>query len=494
MALREDYRVVNWYKRFNRGAQILLGILLITGINFMATRHFERFDLTHNHLYSLSPETKAEIKKMEATAKVIVTLSNESPEEDLRLINKYVRRLLKEYEYASIVDGKQKIEVEFVDIYKEIKKADAIARTYGIDQPNVILFTSGDKRRQLLPTDIVELREGIASAFKGEKAFTSALMEVTGNRRQKIYFLTGHGEMSLDDVDPRRGLSQLKQQLRERNFTLDTLDLALAPEVPEEADLLVVASPQGPLMEQEVEKLRKFLGDSAGRIIVLIDPWRSHGLGDLFYEWGILTDDMLIVDTGSDYQDTNGDLLIRRFAEHPITDILLKNQIPIIMGLTRPVRFDLGSPLDERLSTVQLMATSKNSWAERSYKQVKKLEDLKYDKESDLLGPVSIAAVSERKVSSNLGISLSGGRLVTFGNSDMVANQRIGSIGNFMLFMNTINWCLGRDRMLAIPPRPVEKYQLPVSRLEMNTIGLVLLIIPGLLAVMGIAVGWIRQH
>ena len=494
MALSEDYRIVNWYKRFNRGAQILLGITLIAGVNYLATKHFKRFDLTRNHLYSLSPETIAEIKKMETTAKVIVTFSEESPEEDLRLINKYVRRLLREYQYVGFVDGKQKIEVEYVDIYKEIKKADIIARTYGITQPNVILFTSGDKLRQLLPTDIVELKDGFPIAFKGEKAFTSALIEVTGSYRQKIYFLTGHGEMRLDDVDPRRGLSQLRKQLRNRNFTLDTLDLALAPRVPEDADLLVVASPQGPLMGQEVEKLRKFLGDNAGRLIVLIDPWRNHGLSDLFYEWGILTDDMLIVDSGADYQETNGDLLIRRFAEHPITDILLKNQIPVIVGLSRPVRFDQGSPLDERLSTIQLMASSENSWAEQSYRQVRELENLKYDRGSDLAGPVSIAVVSERKVSSILGISLSGGRLVAFGNSDIIANQRIGSIGNFMLFSNTINWCLGRDRMLAIPPRPFEKYQLPVSRLELNRIGLVLLIIPGLLAVMGIAVGWIRRH
>ncbi len=494
MHFPEDFRIVNWYKRINRGAQILLSIVLIVGLNSLATRHFKRFDLSHNHIYSLSPETVAEIDKMEAIAKIIVTIPEESPQEELRHIYKYVQRLLREYEYAGQKGGKRKIEVEFVDVYKEIRKADIIYRTYGINQPNLILVVSGDKRRQLLPTDIVDLTDGLPSAFKGEKAFTSALMEVTGDRKQKVYFLAGHGEMRLDDVDPKRGLSELAQQLEERNIEMENLDLALAPEVPEEANLVVIASPQGPLMEQEVEKLRKFLGDKAGRLIVLIDPWRKHGLEDLFYEWGILTDDMLIVDTGPDYQETNGDLLIRRFAQHPITDILLKNHIPVMMGVTRPVRFDLGSPLDERLSTVQLLASSENSWAERSYRQVRDLDDLKFDLATDLKGPISIAAVSERKVSSNLGINLSGGRLVTFGNSDLIANQRIGSIGNFMLFLNTINWCLGRDRMLAIPPRPIEKFQLPLSKPELNRLGLILLTIPGLLAIMGIAVGWIRRH
>ena len=346
----------------------------------------------------------------------------------------------------------------------------------------------------MLPTDIVELKDGLPSAYKGEKAFTSALMEVSGNRRQKVYFLTGHGEMRLDDVDPRRGLSELAQQLKDRNIELQTLDLAVLTDVPEDADLVVIASPQGPVMKHEVEKLRIYLGDNAGRLVILIDPWRNHGLEDIFYEWGILTDDMLIVDAGPDFQETNGDLLIRRFAEHPITDILLQNHIPIIVGITRPVRLDLGSPPDGRLSTVPLMASSADSWAERSYRQVENIGDLKYDFDTDLKGPVSIAAVSERKVSSKLGIDFSGGRLVAFGNSDLIANQRIGAIGNFMLFLNTVNWCLGRDRMLAIPPRPIEKFQLTVSGQELNRLGLLLLTIPGLLAVMGIAVGWIRRN
>ena len=120
----ENFRTVNWCKRLNRGAQILLGIILIAGLNFLAVRHFKRFDLSLHRVYTLSPETVAEIKKMEAVAKIIVTIPKDAPEAQLRQIYKYVRRLLKEYEYAGLINGERKIEVEFVDIYKEIKKAD----------------------------------------------------------------------------------------------------------------------------------------------------------------------------------------------------------------------------------------------------------------------------------------------------------------------------------------------------------------------------------
>ena len=493
MAALEDFHTANWFKRINRILQILLSVTFVAGLNYFATRHFARFDLTHHHIYSLSPETLAYISQIEEPVKIIVTIPPDSEEPDLNLLFKYVSNLLKEYVYAGRNGNEKKIEVQFVDIYKEIKKADAISRAYGIEQPYEILVVSGNRKRSLLPTDILELRDGRPEAFLGEQAFTSAIIEVSDTRRESIYFLVGHGEMRIDAVDPRRGLSQLVQELRNRNFDLNLLDLTQVESVPEETDLVILASPQGPLFPHEVEKLRNYLSDRAGRLIALIDPWRKHGLEDLFFEWGILSDDMLIVDDGPDYQEASGDLLIRQLAEHPITDLLLENRIPIVVGLSRPVRRDLGTPLDERLTTVPLIGSSPSSWAETNYKEVRDVSDLKFSPNVDLKGPVPIAAVSERKVSSPF-LSIAGGKLIVFGTSDLISNQRISAFGNYMLFLNSINWCLDRDTMLAIPPRPIEKYQIVLSRKELNELGLILLSLPGAVALFGLTVYWFRRR
>ena len=494
MAQIENFRTVNWLKRINRSAQIILSISFVGGLNFAATRHFERIDLTGDHLYSLSPETLAHLQQLEEPVEVIVTIPADADEIDLAQVHRYLDNLLREYAYAGKRDGRAYVVPRFVDIYKEIKKADEYARRFGLNQPNVVLVASGDKQRILLLTDIVELQDGVPTAYRGEQAITSAIMEVSSVKQDKVYFLVGHGEMGLDDVDPRRGISQLAEALQMRNFVLGTLDLTQAESVPADADLVVIPSPQGSLLGQEVEKLRVYLSERAGRMIVLLDPWRKHGLDNLLFEWGIQVDDMLIVETGADFQETSGDLLIRRFAEHPITEIMLKNNIPIVVGLTRPVRNDPGAPIDERLTTHHLMASSESSWAEHTYRQVRQLQDLQYDPAVDLRGPVSIATVSERKVSSQLGIRFSGGRLLVFGNSDLIANQRLSSIGNFMLFLNSINWSLDRDKMLAITPDPIEKFQLILSRHEINQLGFIMMVIPGFVAVLGIAVFWIRRN
>ena len=495
MSYLENFKNVNRLSRINRTVQIILSISLITTLNVLATRHFSRTDLTRRNLYSLSPETIAYIRQIEEPVKIIVTIPANSEVPFLEFAYGYVKDLATEYVYAARDGDEQKITLEFVDIYKEIKKADAIAHTYGLNTPDAILVTSAKKQRVLGPQDMFQFRDGQPYAFFGEQSLTSAILEVSDLESDKIYFLVGHGEMRLDDVDPRRGLSQWSQVLQQRNFVLANLDLTQADRVPGDADLVVIPSPQGPLMAHEVEKLRIFLANQSGRLIVLIDPWRRHGLEDLFFEWGILADDMQVFDTGKDYQGASGDLLIRRFtAEHPITDNLLRNQIPVVVGLARPVRRDLGSPLDERLSIQELMASSDQSWAEQAYREAKKTSDLTFNPETDLPGPVAIAAVSERKVSSQLGIRVSGGRLVVFGNSDMISNQRITSVGNHMIILNTVNWCLDRDKMLTIPPRPLERFQILLSKQEINQLGLVLFTLPAIVALMGVVVHWFRRH
>ena len=143
MNFPEDFRNVNWLNRGNRTLQILLGVLFICGLNYLAFRHYSRTDLTRNRLYSLSPETVAYISDIETPVKIIVTIPPDSAEPDTALLYRYVHNLLKEYENAGRNGKAKKIEVEFVDVFREIRKAEAISRSYGIERPYETLVVSG---------------------------------------------------------------------------------------------------------------------------------------------------------------------------------------------------------------------------------------------------------------------------------------------------------------------------------------------------------------
>ena len=41
-------------------------------------------------------------------------------------------------------------------------------------------------------------------------------------------------------------------------------------------------------------------------MIVLLNPGRRHGMDDLFYDWGILAEDMAIFDNSEDFRARGG--------------------------------------------------------------------------------------------------------------------------------------------------------------------------------------------
>lgn len=486
-----EFRTANWIKRINRGLQIALAISLLTGLHYLASRHFYRLELQIVNRPSLTAETQAYLDQLDEEVEVVATIAADSPKADEQALYRYVRRLLLDYQYASRHGGKTWLKTEFVNLYREPLRAAELSRQYNLDQPNLVLFRCGSRQRIIVPSDIFDFTNGLPSVAKGEQAFTSALVEVASQDCPKLYFLAGHGEMQLDDPDSARGLSVMAGELKARNFTAAVLDLTSAAGIPADAAAVLIVDPQGPLASHEVDALRAYLMERAGRLIVLINPASRHGLDDLFYEWGILADDMAVLETGADYQRGLEAILLRQFGRHPITDSLLRNQTPVLAGLCRPVREDPGSPIDGRRQVTALLASSKSSWAERLYRS---RETPRYEASLDLPGPVPVAAVSERRMPSTLGIHLASGRLIVFGSGGLFSNRLFSSYGNFTLFFGSINWMLNRDRMLAIPPRPLERYQIPLSREEESLLAGVLAILPAGTGILGLILLWLRRR
>jgi hypothetical protein len=491
MKRNQDFTYYRWVNGLNTCLQAILAVLLFAGGMHLASKYFWRIDLTQNHRYSLSPETVSYLENLDNPVKVIVTLSSEGINDDLEPVYQDVRALLREYEYAARNNAAAGFDVEFVNIFQQRKQAQLIASEYGVEHENLIIFASGDRQRIVFPNELYETRDRKRKSFRGEQVFTSALLDVSSEEQNTIYFISGHGEMRFDNTDPNRGLSQLGDALQQRNYRLRYLDLTEVDRVPDDADLLMLISPRSALLSREEEILRRYLSNDAGRLIAMIDPGRRHGLGELFYEWGVLLDDVVILDTGPDALAGGGDLVFHRYGDHPITRSLYENRLRLITGLSRSARPDPGRPLDDSLSVKPLIFTSDTSWGERSYRQDK---NFVYDADADLEGPLSIAVVSERQIPSQLGINIPGGRVIVFGTSDLVSNNRINSLGNLTLFLSSIGWIIDRDSLTNIPPRPIDDIQLVLTRENINHLRMTLLgILPGVVALSGIVVYWVRR-
>lgn len=497
MPTTDSFRTARWLRTINLVLQAMLFLTLFGGLNYLARSYAWRFDLTQHRQHSLSPETASYLRNLNRPVRIVATFTAESDNSEVAQAYRDLNGLLREYIYTTENRADGRITVDYIDIYQRRREADQL----GIDQPNVLVFICGDKRRVVTLDELYRFENREKKAFQGEQVLTAAILDVSRPEKKKIYFLTGHGELRPDDVDPNRGLSALNEQLRLRNFAVDYLSLGPARSVPEDAALVIAAAPQGRYDASEQELLRQYLSTRAGNLILFLAPGIPHGLDDLLYDWGILVDDVVIYDTNPESYSDNADFVLRNFSSHPITQTLIDYRLTLRLGLCRSVRPDPGRVSNDELQVTTLAATYPTAWGETGYRLQRIPE---YNPGIDLKGlpnmppanRLGVIVASERvQIRDNLPFSVRSGRLIAIGTDDMVTNQRIASEGNLTLFLNAVNWAVERDTQLNIPARPIQRFQLSLNQLELTRLRVsLLLVLPAIAAALGLFVYWSRRN
>ncbi|MEO6996396.1 MAG: ABC transporter, partial [Lacunisphaera sp.] len=153
---------------------------------------------------------------------------------------------------------------------------------------------------------------------------------------------------------------------------------------------------------------------------------------------------------------------------------------------------DLGRSANDGLTVKKLVLTSDKAWGESDFRSG---TPFAYTPGQDLKGHLGVMVISERtQPANNLPLSVRGGRLAVFGTPDIVTNNRIFTIGNLNLFLATVDWAADRDTKLNIPVRPIERFKLSLSQEELMHLRLgLLLVVPGVVALLGFVVYWTRR-
>jgi hypothetical protein len=497
MPVLDSFRAARWTRTLNLVLQAVLFLTLFGGLNYLARNNASRFDLTSQRRYSLSAETRSYLQNLPRPIRIVVTLTEDSDNEEIAQVYRDMRGLLREYAYATESDDNRRITVDYLDVYQRRRDADQL----GIEEANQIVLICGDNRRTVMLDEIYKLENGVKRvAFQGEQAITSAILDVSNPEKKKIYFLTGHGELSPEVVDPIRGLSALGDGLRQRNFEVSTVNLGSTRKVPSDASLLVAVAPQGEFQPLEQELLRQYLAANAGRLILLLAPGRPHGLEELLLDWGMVVDDDIIHDTGSEDMTEERELLLRSLTPHPVTQSLIDYSLQPRIGPARSVRPDPGRSTGNGLNVTTLAATSTTAWGEVSYRQRTTYEynpgvDIRPIPGMEPRDRLGVVVASERVgARDNLPFTVRGGRLIVFGTGDLIANNRIAIVDNQNIFLGAVNWMVERDANFSMPARVIERFQLSLSASELTRLRYSLVLaLPSVAALLGLIVYWTRR-
>ncbi len=485
-----DFRFARRANNLNLFTQILLGLLLFFMLNFMATRYYDKYDLSVNKKNSLSLESLAYINELKEPIDIYVTIQKGIGEVDLNQAQKDIRRLLSQYEYASKKNNAP-IKAIFINPHVETKKLEEIVARFGKNIENTIIVATQDKKYKILSlSDLYDLSASRRTSWRGEQVISSAILSVSSSATPKLYFLSGHGEMSPNSTDSLKGLSEFSSYLKSRNYDVGILNTTELKQIPDDADMLVIAASQVAFLPREINMLKDYLWKKNGRLMVMLSMGSTNGLEEIFYDWGIRSDDSMVVEATGINESAGGDIIVKEFSKdrHEIVDVLFKLELPLQFGSTRMVRQDLSSPIDRSIVHNILLLSGSNSWAEMNYRA----ENV-FDADVDFAGPIPLAMLASRTGNNDLGLSIPGAKLIVFGDEDFATNRLFGRLGNSTLLANSVNWMFERESLLNIQSQVVDKFSLTLSESDILSLLFRFLLLPAFIAVFGLIVLFLRR-
>ncbi len=471
----------------------LIGIAV--AIAYLSLRFTFRLDMTESHLFSLSTQTVQMLKRLDKP--VHITFFHDP----------LMRETVEFYEL--IAKQTDKVTVEFHDPMLN----PAQARMRGVEFAGTAIIESEGRQLQVNTPHETDIANGILRVAQGIQ--------------QTVCFLDGHGEpdpFSLESHDhlegdaghshglgtqfvmhERIGMAKARHSLESMNYEVKKISLLKGGDGLSGCDLLVVAGPRTALLTREIAAIEKYLADGRNAFF-LLDPFVKTGLEPVMRRLGVVLDDDMVIDEASHFWADISSPAVSDYNRHMITTDLPLAFFPGARSL---------SPTPQRVADTvvrPLVNSSRDSFGERDPKRAN------FDRDRDLPGPLTMmvlvnkdpkfASATEAVVrklmedpdnqapeegkESTTGAA--GSRIAVVGDSDFATNSFFHILGNGRLFLNTINYLAIQENLIGLEPRGLELPRVNLTNRQMKgTFFLSIILIPALMAVIGLTVWW-RQR
>ena len=454
---------------------VLLGTA--AGLGYLATSFHKQIDLTHNASNSLEPASVEVLGQLQGPVNITVYAT----EHDARLgdIRKIIREFISLYQRY-----KPDIRLVFVDPEKEAEKT----RAAGVQLNGEMVVEFGGRSEHL-----TQINEQIVS---------STLLRLAHSRDQIVMYLDGHGERKLDGIANHDLGSLFGAKLKQNGFHINSLNLALAQEVPSNVSVLVIAQPRLDLLPGEVSRLMRFV-DRGGNLLWLLDAEPLHGLEPLAEKLDLVLPPGIVIDPGA--ASINAPSTWSLGSVYPPHAITRNFNLITAFPSARPLMWNENPDWQHNV----LVEVASRGWVSRSMASPEITGDfagivgtpgnmssgsannasqLHFDKHKDTPGPVVIAMALQRHINDR------DQRIVVVGSGAFLSNTYAGNGGNVDLGINMVNWLAGEEHLITLQPRTAMDSNVVLSRTEINVIGFgFLLVLPLMLAGMGVYV-WLKRR
>ena len=443
----------------------VLGIALLGMLGFLSTRYHHRFDWSEQKVHTLSDQSKKVLEGLEQDVSVtaLVSAVDERP----------VRELLDRYAYES-----ERFRVEYADPNQK----PGLLQTLAIDpqklgEHGLVHVALGGESVEITEID--------------ESHITNAMVKLTRTGEKVVYFVSGHGEDAIEgeEAAEREGFARAADALRNENYRVAPLLLGQLQDVPEDADVLIVAGAKSRFFDEELAVLDRYLA-RGGAVYALVDPRTDGAWVDKLRAWGADVGDDIVVDRALALFGRAVTPFAGKYdPENPITKEFRDPRNDAVMfHEARSVRVKDGTTL------APIVFTGEASWAERDLGRLDSEGAASMDAD-DLAGPVPVMVAGTPALAAQESDKVGKARLVVVGDTNFASNEFIDAGRNRDLFLNAANWLIGDVGAISVRPNQTRASRFQLTKEQFLTIrSTALFLLPEVIAVLGVFTWWSRRN
>src|SRR5216683_2977307 len=481
--------------------QLILIFFLISAVNWFGFRHYKRWDVSRDQKYALSDKTKHFLNSIKGKVRITVFFSPNTP------ISGDVSSLLTEYQYAA----KGKIDIENIDPQRNLSRAKELFDKYKVVSDESLLVIDYEGRNKTVKaSEMADIdQSGMASAegarvtaFKGEQAITSAMIDLVEGKKNTIGYVTGHKEPSITEASPLAMINQqqqagspisvLKTFIENENIKFQELNLFNEPQIPAEIKTVMIVGPQYDLSDREIKLLHDFW-DKQGRILFLIDPSaKTPKLNAFLNELGVKVNDdrlMAFVRTGIEELALIRDVQARFLGDSPVTK-RLANVRALFFGGTSSITLQPERVRAANIRLQPLIEAEKGYFAETDYNTNDQAE-LQANAKKAGTAPLTI----EKGGSADERVQMNSSRMVVVSNATFIQDNALTQDQQALDFISaSANWLLSREQLIGIAPKVPKTLTFSLNEDALRSLRwMILVLMPLVFVVLGTAVWWKRR-
>ncbi len=520
-------------------------IAAVVAVNLIASElpsGYMQIDVTEQKLSVLTEQTKEAVAGLteDVTLYYIVQDSN---------MDSNIERLLERYDdLSSHIHVEEKDPVRYPGFTSQYTSESVTE--------NSVIVACGDVSRVVDYNDMYEYEfdynyySYTTTGFDGEGQITSAIAAVSSGDLPKVYVLTGHGEISLDD--------SMEAAVEKENIQTEELNLISEEQVPEDADSLLILSPSSDLSEGESNKIRAYLM-TGGAALIITDytDVEMPNLETIMEDYGIRKNEGVVMEGNPQNYVQIPYYLVPVINSTDVSGDMANGGGYVLMAASQGLT--AAEDVRETVSLTEVLSTSSSAYSKTDVANMKS-----YEKESgDIDGPFALGMLASEDVElteevleqagslleggdlSYAGLELQGvddeeaseleeeiltegetgdtsessevvsaadgdeteseeetdydtvtAKLAVYTSSSLLdssINQMVSG-GNQKLFVNTISWMCGHETSVSVPVKSISVDYLTVTAASSNFWSIItVVIIPGAFLLYGFVV-WMKRR